>query len=83
MPGHEERPHHEGGRRVKVRTKVRTRRSSGAHRAVPTHSKARRKVKLALLTLLAVVITVGASWCAAGRFTGDPSVPNVQELPPG
>ena len=73
----------DGMRRVKVRTKVRTRRASGSHQAIPRHSKARRKVKLALLTLLAVAVTVGASWCAAGRFTGDPSIPNVQELPPG
>ncbi len=45
-------------------------------------SKMHRRVKLVGLTLLAVGVTLGVSWCAAGRMTGDPSVPQVQEAPP-
>lgn len=67
-------------RRVKVR--VRTRRKTGSHKVIPKHTKARRRVKLALLTAFAIGIALGVSWCAAGRYAGDPTVPRVQELPP-
>jgi hypothetical protein len=55
---------------------------SGSHPLSICDSKARRRVKLVGLTLLVVGVTLGVSWRAAGRMTGDPSVPQVQEGAP-
>jgi hypothetical protein len=70
------------GERRRVKVRVRGRHRSGSHPVSIRDSKARRRVKLVGLTLLAVGVTLGVSWCAAGRMTGDPSVPQVQEAPP-
>jgi hypothetical protein len=57
-----------------VRRRVRSRGRSGAHPVIKLQGKAYRRAKLTLLTVLAVVLTVGASWWVAGRFIGDASL---------
>jgi len=54
-----------------VRRRVRSRGRSGSHPVIKLQGKAYRRAKLTLLTVLAVALTVGASWWMAGRFIGD------------
>jgi hypothetical protein len=74
--------------RVRVRHKKRIRRTPRGAGRSPLRMllqgmshRTKRRIKLATLTILCVVGTLGMSWCATGRMAGDPSVPKVSDGP--